>query len=1769
MDNLSPKDRGLLRITLPAVLDRASRTEGLQGAEPFLADWQFLIQWSRDLSFCSSSMIPPSLRNAVSSPLSVCASFLGAVVFQGLSSAHGFVANKAPGTPVSYYGEIRPIFQANCQGCHQPAKLKGGYSMTDFQKLLAGGEKDGVAIVPGDVSKGSLLEQITPQNGAAEMPKNKPPLAEHEIALIRRWITEGAKDDTPADAKRHYDAEHPPRYEHLPVVSSIDYSPDGSLLAVAGFHEVLLHQADGKGLKARLVGLSERIQSVRFSPDGKWLAAAGGDPARLGEVQVWEVASNSLKVSVPAGWDTLYGISWSPDSKLVAFGCADNTVRAIEAQTGKQVFQMGSHNDWVLDTAFSEKGDHIVSVGRDMTAKLSELAGERFVDNITSITPGALRGGMHAVERHPSSDSIVVGGADGAPQLFRIFRTTARKIGDNANLLKKYPEMNGRIFSTRFSKQGDFFVAGSALDGRGEVAVFSTEGSLSVPPEIAAISAKPVRDQSPEEKEKLKGFEANVGKQLFSLKLDKSPVYAVAFQPDGAAVAVGGGDGKIRVLDSRTGASRAEFDSVPLSGQSNKSVSKAAKGGLRLQQRPVEGAEVLPQGRKLLSIEVLPSKVEISRRNDYVQLLISAKYEGGESADITRSAKVELSAPVADVTSTGQLHPKADGTSEVRVSFGGLTQSVPVLVSGAQAAFESDFVRDVNPVMTKLGCNQGTCHGAKDGKAGFKLSLRGYDPEYDLRSLTDDMASRRVTIASPDDSLMLLKAVAEVPHEGGRRMLTDEKYYHILREWIAGGAALKKDAPRVTRIELFPKNPVVQRTGSRQQLRVVAYYADGASRDVSNEAFVESGNTDVSTVDASGLITTLRRGEAPMLARYEGNYAATTVTVMGDRSGFEWKPPVTWGRIDELVAAKWQRMQIEPSGLSNDGEFLRRVYLDLTGLPPSAEKLRAFVADTRETRIKREEVIDALVGSPDFVEHWTNKWSDLLQVNSKFLGKEGAEGFRAWIRSNIEKNTPYDQFARAILTASGSNKDNPPASYWKILRQPAEAMENTTHLFLATRFNCNKCHDHPFERWTQDQYYQTAAYFAQVSLVEDPASGGRKLGGTAVEGAKPLFEIVKENPAGQIKHDRTSKVTPPEFPYPAKVEVSEKSTRREQLAHWMTAGDNRYFASSYVNRIWGYLLGRGIIEPLDDIRAGNPPSNPELLEKLTQDFVRGGFNTQEIFRAICKSRTYQLSVSTNKWNEDDTVNYSHAVARRLSAETLFDSVFAVTGSQPALPGGGGIKRAAQMVDSSSEGAGGFLATLGKPSRESTCECERSSDLRLGSVMALLSGATVSGAIQDPKNELAKLVLREKDDAKLVNELFQRVLSREATPKEQEATKNVMSQIETDHKAVIAAWEAKEKEQAPLIAKMEKDRLDSIASAKAALERYELETKSLREERESFRKEREARAGVALKGWEAGLAERLAGWAAIRQPEKEPVQWSLLTPQSVSAAGQVKLEIQKDGSVISSGAQTRGDYNIIFTAPLKGVTGFLLEVLPDPSFPTYGPGRSKDGNFILSEVAVKYTDAAKPAGEKVAVFSKAWASHEQPKFPVASAIDGKEDDGQNGWAIAGGAGRRQVAAFQFKEVLNTESPQKVTLRLAQKSADGLLIGRFRVYVTTATDPLHEGVPSAVTEALAKPPAERTPAQIAFLTEYIRSVNPEYWRLHREATDSKVALAPDPRHIEMKTNLEKVSVPIRLDPVLVQLRIDAESSKRQISDKRLTVVQDLTWALINNPAFLFNR
>ena len=470
-----------------------------------------------------------------------------------------------PGEPVSYYKHVRPILQGACHGCHQPAKPKGSYVMTEYAALIKGGEEDGAAIVPGKPAESALIKNITPgPDGKVEMPKKGDALKPEEIALISRWITEGAKDDTPANVVQRYNPEHPPVYSQPPGINSLAWSPDGQTLAIAGFHEIILHKSDGSAPAGRLIGLSERITTVRYSPDGKYIAATGGLPARMGELQIWQTADAKLKLSVPVTYDTVYGASWSPDSKLVAFGCAtDKSLRAIDIESGEQVLFMASHDDWVLDTVFSTKGDHVISVGRDMTAKLTELATQRFMDNLTSITPGALKGGLTAIDRHPKRDEILIGGADGVPQIYRMVRLVQRRIGDNSNLIKKYPPMEGRIWAVHYSADGKRALAVSSLDGKGAVNIYNAEFDTALPDNIKGIFGKVSTSRSGEENAAVEKYQTAGATLLHHVELPCG-IYTAQFSPDGNTVAAAGQDGIVRLISTADGKVTKEFLPVTL-----------------------------------------------------------------------------------------------------------------------------------------------------------------------------------------------------------------------------------------------------------------------------------------------------------------------------------------------------------------------------------------------------------------------------------------------------------------------------------------------------------------------------------------------------------------------------------------------------------------------------------------------------------------------------------------------------------------------------------------------------------------------------------------------------------------------------------------------------------------------------------------------------------------------------------------------------------------------------------------------------------------------------------------------------------------------------------------------------------------------------------------------------------------------------------------------------------------------------------------------------
>lgn len=1731
-------------------------------------------------SHASASLIGGPGR--ISAPLKIAAqglvAALGATLLPllatGVATADETPAED-PAKAISYDADVMPIFRKACFGCHQSGKRMGDYLMTDFAALTRGGETGEPAIVPGDPDASYLVSQITPVDGHAEMPKAPwPALSQVEVDTVRDWIAQGAVNDSPTQLGPVFDSENPPVYQNAPVVTSVDVSTDGKWIAAAGHHEVILIDAATGETAGRLIGMSPRINTVRFSPDSSRLAVAAGTPAESGELQVWDVASRQLKLSLPVSSDTLSGARWSPDGTQIAFGSV-NIVRGVNAETGEEVLFQGAHEDWVLDTVFTVDGGHLVSIARDMTCKLTEVATQRFIDNVTSITPGALSGGLNSIDRHPQRNQILVGGADGVAKVYRVFRETARVIGDDANLVRAMPAMNGRIFSVAISPDGELLAAASTIDGTSEIRVWKFDFGGDLPEEIKPLAAKPDGELSAEERTKLNEYRQSLAPEVWRTTVDSSAIYVIRFAPDHSLVASGSGGQLLRFDPS--GAAIPTWEIVPAASQTgqwangqsaplgdDKRFDAVAWSTDTARAAARETAEPSLDPASVVSIEVLPSNISLDHPLAYAQMIAIATLSDGSAVDVTR--RVEASWPAQVIADSRMLiRPVAEGAGNATVRLGDHVATIAVAVSGLDDS-PVDFVRDVNPVLSRLGCNQGSCHGAQAGKNGFKLSLRGYDPIFDLRALTDDHAARRINPAAPDDSLMLRKPLGITPHQGGTLMSAGDPYHTVLRDWIAAGSKLDLSTPRVARIEVTPTDPVVTAIGSKQQVRVVAHYVDGTTRDVTHEAFVTSGNAEVAEVDQSALLTAVRRGEAPILARYEGAYAATTLTVMGQRDGFQWEQPPTWGPIDDMVATKWQRMKVLPSELSSDEDFLRRIYLDLTGLPPTSADIRAFLADATPAREKRAAVIDRLLASEDFVVFFTNKWADLLQVNRKFLGTEGSKEYRDWIRQSVAENKPYDQFAREILTATGSNKANPPASYFKVLRDPVEMMENTTHLFLGIRFNCNKCHDHPFERWTQDQYYQTAAFFARTSLRKAEESGDAMIGGTAVEGAKPLYEEVFDAPAGEVKHERTGKEVAPVFPFEVPYEAAESASRREELAAWLTDPQNPYFARSYVNRLWAYLLGIGLIDPIDDIRAGNPPTNPELLDHLTRSFVESGFDVRQAIRQICNSRTYQLSVVPNQWNEDDTLNYARAMPRRLPAEVLFDTIHFVTGSITEIPGVPKGTRAAALPDVGFTTEDGFLQNLGQPVRESACECERSNELQLGPVMALVSGPTIGRAISDAANALPRLVAEMNDDAQLVEEIYLRILGRRPAESEMATFAEFRQFIAEDHETLGRSLAEREAWWAEEFAKREAARNDSLTAAKNELA---ARIEELRPETERLATEREAGIAAAEAKLVATRQARQDHWAGLSASPGD-VEWFPMVPTDFKASNGAAHRVLADRSILVSGKTEPGVYELTFETSLSQITGFRLETLTDDSLRTHGPGLAENGNFVLTEFEAVQAERASPETQTPIAFSRAVADFTQTGFAPDQVINGNKGD-QQGWAIHGSTGLPHWVVVQAKEPIPGGDSSRITIRLHQvHAAPEHRLGRFRISATVAKEAeLPLGIAEPLVAILKTPADNRTDAEKTLLSGYVESVDAEIKAAQAAVAAANAEVPKDASLVAIEQRIAKLEVVTPVDQALERLRTDTEQSAQQVQHERLTAAEDLTWALINSPAFLFNR
>src|SRR6266851_3110056 len=736
----------------------------------------------------------------------------------------------------------------------------------------------------------------------------------------------------------------------------------------------------------------------------------------------------------------------------------------------------------------------------------------------------------------------------------------------------------------------------------------------------------------------------------------------------------------------------------------------------------------LATGQNVTTLSVIPPELTFRSPDEGMRVLIVGTTADGEKVDLSESAQFDPAEAIVKRGPDGLLYATRQGETKVTVTAAGAKAQFTAHVADLTKPPQVSFLRDVEPVLNKVGCTSGLCHGSAKGKNGFKLSLRGYDPEFDYEALLYDMSGRRFNRAEPARSLMLAKPTQQVPHGGGLRIELGSRYYKTILSWISAGVPYgDPKVDRVEKLEVLPKEVFMHGPSKTQQVLALAHYSDGSVRDVTREANISSNTPEVADVDTNARVKGERKGEAALLVRYEGKFVAVPVTVLNPNPGFAWNNLPQHNYIDELIDAKLKRLKILPSPPVDDAEFLRRVSLDLIGLPPTPAELRAFVEDKTDSLTKRSRMVDRLIARPEYVDHWTLKWGDLLQVSRRYMGDKGMWEFREWIRDSIAQNKPYDKFVYELLTARGSSYENPAANFFRVTRNAKASLEKTTQLFMGVRLVCTQCHDHPFEKWTQNQYYEMTAFFGSVGLKPGFQSGD-----------EIIYDKREDN---EVKHPKTGRVVPPKYlvasvgapPIPRSAE------RREALVEWLTSKDNPFFARAIANRFWSYFLGRGIIEPVDDIRASNPPVNEALLEALTKDLTDHDFDLKHLMRTIVNSRTYQASIQTNVWNADDKVNFSHAMPRRLSAEELMDGIALAAGSRQKFAEVPPDTKAEEFPDPH-VGRDGFLDVFGRPARESSCECERRSDISLAQALNLVNGRTIGDAIADPKGRVAKLVL---------------------------------------------------------------------------------------------------------------------------------------------------------------------------------------------------------------------------------------------------------------------------------------------------------------------------------------------------------------------------------------------------------------------------------------------
>ena len=764
---------------------------------------------------------------------------------------------------------------------------------------------------------------------------------------------------------------------------------------------------------------------------------------------------------------------------------------------------------------------------------------------------------------------------------------------------------------------------------------------------------------------------------------------------------------------------------------------------------PAQLPKVQTPNIQVVRLDAYPSSISLTSNKDFNSFVLVATYDNGVTRDVTGQSNFVLSDPNIASIKDHLLLPKSDGNTKLQASYQGLNTEISITVSKAKENREVSFNLDVMPVFLKAGCNTGSCHGSARGQDRFMLSLFGYDPEGDHYRITREQGTRRINLAVPEESMLVEKSIGAVPHTGGKLFSKDSEHWKTLVNWLKKGALDDpKDIAKPEKLELYPPELLLEGDGASQQMTVLARYTDGTTRDVTKLTVFQSNNELSASINEDGLVTAGKRGEAFIMARFNVFTVGIQAVVIPKNLKYQRPQLPANNYVDSLVHEKLHKLRITQSGLCSDEVFLRRIFLDVVGMTPKKEDYDRFVSD--KSPDKRSKLIDDLLERKEFTEIWVMKFAELLQIqtdDNQGMSYKSTLLYFNWLKDRIANNMPMDQIVRELLTSTGGTFVNPSTNYYQVERDNLKITENVAQVFMGMRIQCAQCHNHPFDQWTQNDYYSFASFFSQV---------GRK------RGADPRESIIYNRKSGEINHPVHKKPMPPKFLGGETPELKSGDDRRAILANWLASPENPFFARNLANLVWAHFFGQGIIEPVDDVRVSNPPSNPQLLDELAKKFTAYDYDFKKLVRDVCNSRTYQLTTQTNPTNEGDLRNFARAQLRRLRAEVLLDVITQVTETKNKFQGLPLGAKAIQIADGRVSNY--FLSTFGRAKRETVCSCEVVMEPSLSQALHLLNGDVTNTRLKQGK-VIDKLLKEGRNSGEIIENLYLRCYSRMPTEAE--------------------------------------------------------------------------------------------------------------------------------------------------------------------------------------------------------------------------------------------------------------------------------------------------------------------------------------------------------------------------------------------------------------------